>query len=254
MVDRRRRRQRGLSREASQEEVLPGDLPGVQRIPAESADGAKLEYELIGCELHDGARQYVASAKMLLESLRDEQNDSLDGDPRRLDMALGLLERADKELRRLIGGLQPVQFQDTRALAIISYLSDENEMNSGPEIEWCLDSEFDELPNHLKLPVLRILQECLANVRRHSMTRRVLVGISRDERSVWLQVQDWGVGFDPNKPRPECHGLNGIRQRARLLNGTVTIESRLGEGTCIVVEFPLQVHKAPAGTNPSSST
>ena len=103
MVDRRRRRQRGLSREASQEEVLRGDLPGVQRIPAESADGAKLEYELIGCELHDGACQYVASAKMLLESLRNEQNDSSRGDPRRLDMALGLLERADKELRRQLG-------------------------------------------------------------------------------------------------------------------------------------------------------
>ncbi len=118
---------------------------------------------------------------------------------------------------------------------------------------WCLDPELDELPSHLKVPILRILQECLANVRRHSGARRVLVGVTQDDESISIQVQDWGIGFDQGSIGPDCHGLNGIRQRARLADGTVTIESLLGKGTCIVAEFPFPEHIAPAGVDPSSS-
>lgn len=214
-------------------------------------DILRLEHELIGCELHDGPCQDIAAAHMLLEALRREQCD-FSGEVGRLDAALELLERANVELRRLIDGLQPLQLCDARLLTIIERLSAVNEMNGGPEIEWCLDDGCDELPNHLAVPTLRIVQECLANARRHSMATRVLVGISQDDRSLSIQVQDWGVGFDPDKPCPSCHGLSGIRQRASLLHGTVTIDSRPGEGTCILVELPTEMRHAPAGANPPS--
>ncbi len=216
-------------------------------MPPLPEDTARLESELIGCELHDGPCQYIASAKMLLEALRHEGIRSTGGDGKRLDKALELLERTNQELRCLIRGLQPEQINETQAWAIAKWLSDENAALGGPEIEWCTDSTFDACPDHLKLPILRIMQECLANVRRHSMTSKVLVGITQDERSVCLQVQDWGVGFDPDEPHPGCHGLEGIRRRAKLLHGSVTIESRPGEGTCIAVEFPLQQPNPASG-------
>ena len=56
--------------------------------------------------------------------------------------------------------------------------------------------------NDLRVAILRILQECLTNVRRHSRTSKVLVGITQDDRSVCIQVQDWGIGFDVEKTRP----------------------------------------------------
>ena len=219
-------------------------------MPTEPEDALKLEYEVIGCELHDGPCQYITSAQMLLEALRHQGTASTHDDSRRLDMALRFLERAGVELRRLIRGLHPLQLHDTRVLAIVERLSDENKMDGGPEIEWCLEAEFDELSNDLRVAILRILQECLTNVRRHSRTSKVLVGITQDDRSVCIQVQDWGIGFDLEKTRPECLGLNGIRQRARLLNGTMTIESHPGGGTCIAVDLPLRVQDAPADTNP----
>ena len=219
-------------------------------MPTQPDDVLKLEYELIGCELHDGPCQYIASAQMLLEALRHQGTASAHDDGRRLDMALRFLERAGVELRRLIRGVHPLQLHDTRVSAIVERLNDENKMDSGPEIEWCLDAEFDEFPNDLRVATLRILQECLTNVRRHSRTSKVLVGITQDDRSVSIQVQDWGIGFDVEKTRPECLGLNGIRQRARLLNGTMTIESRPGGGTCIAVDLPFRVQDTPADTNP----
>jgi len=211
-------------------------------------DGINLEFELIGCELHDGPCQYIVSAQMLLESLRRQGIASSHNDGR-LDMTLKLLERANVELRRLIRGLQPLQLDEIRWLTMVERLNDENAMDGGPKIEWCLDADFDGLPNHLKAPILRILQECLTNARRHSMTSNVLVGITQDERSVGIQVQDWGIGFDLENIQPKSYGLNGIRQRARLLNGTITIESHPGGGTCIVVDIPLRVQDTPADTN-----
>ena len=54
-----------------------------------------------------------------------------------------------------------------------------------------------------------------------------------------VQVQDWGVGFEPEKVEPQRLGLQGVRQTVERLGGTVEIDSRPGMGTCIFVEVPL---------------
>jgi two-component system sensor histidine kinase DegS len=182
---------------------------------------------------------------MLLESLRHQTVTSSRDNDRRLDMALGVLQRAEVELRRIVRGIHPLQLNDTRRVAIVERLREENEIAGGPEIEWYLDAEFDEFPNTLRVAILRILQECLTNVRRHSMTNKVLVGVTQDDMSISIQVQDWGVGFDLETVQPKCYGLNGIRQRTKLLNGTVNIESCPGGGTCITVDLPLRTQSNP---------
>jgi len=216
------------------------DLSGMRTMSTQPEDALKLEFELIGCELHDGPCQYVASAQMLLESLRHQGATFSRDNDRRLDTALGVLQRAEVELRRIIRGIHPLQLKDTRKVAIVERLNEENEIADGPRIEWCLDVEFDKLPNKLRATVLRILQECLTNVRRHSMTDKVLVGVTQDDTSISIQIQDWGVGFDLETVQPKCYGLNGIRQRVKLLNGTVNIDTCPGGGTCIAVDLPLQ--------------
>jgi signal transduction histidine kinase len=211
----------------------------------ETEDLLQLEYELIGCELHDGPCQYVALAQTLLKSLPREGAGSSPGNDRHLDMALGVLQQAELELRQIIRGIQPLQPGDTRKAAAVERLRNENEMEGGPEIEWCLDAEFDELANHLRVTILRILQECLRNVRRHSTSNKALVGVTRDDTLICIQVQDWGVGFDRESVQPNCCGLNGIRRRAKWLGGTVNIDSRPGGGTCVTVELPLRARNKP---------
>ena len=56
---------------------------------------------------------------------------------------------------------------------------------------------------------------------------------------VYLEVEDWGVGFDPDAVVGDRFGLEGIRERARLLGGQVTIESQAGKGSCVRVILPL---------------
>jgi signal transduction histidine kinase len=112
----------------------------------------------------------------------------------------------------------------------------------GPEIEFChdfQDYEANPLPLHLELAVFRIVQECVANAWHHSKSKRMLVGLSRDDKGVSIQAQDWGIGFDPAKVWAKGFGLEGIWRRTERLGGTAVIQSSPGEGTCITVELPL---------------
>ena len=120
----------------------------------------------------------------------------------------------------------------------------------GPEIEFCHDLSGGELRPVLQASVLCIVRELLANACRHSKSRRILVGIGRDDTHVYIQVQDWGVGFNCTalSPRlkpinglnePQRRGLKGVRELVESLGGIVDIDSRPGNGTCIAVEIPV---------------
>ena len=68
---------------------------------------------------------------------------------------------------------------------------------------------------------------------------RVRLELAEREGCLHIDVQDWGIGFDPAKIKPHRFGLEGHRQRARLLGGRMTIDSKPGQGTHLHVELPI---------------
>lgn len=195
--------------------------------------------ELISQEIHDGACQYMAAARMLFETFRCGQAGLLPGDWRSFDMGMKFLNHADEELRRLASGLGPVQLVAGNLPKAIDLLVEEIEAAGGPDIEVCCDIRPDQIPPRLELAAFRIVQESLANACRHSKSKGILVGLTDDGESLCIQVQDWGVGFNPDRTTPGHFGLNGLRQRVKLLKGTATFHSEPGKGTCVTVELPL---------------
>ena len=93
----------------------------------------------------------------------------------------------------------------------------------------------------MEITAYRIIQEALTNVMRHAGNSQVYVNAWTDEHSLNLQVMDYGVGFDPEVvlANGASSGLSGMRERARLLGGELTIESGLGKGTRITIKLPL---------------
>jgi len=195
--------------------------------------------EWIAYEIHDGACQYVAAAEMMFVAFRQEQTKTSLGDWSSFDMGLEFLKHANEELRRLVHGLRPIQLAAGDLLRAIECLIQDIRTAGGPDIEFCHDIQVDQIPPRLELAGFRIVQESLANACRHSKSKKILVGLTQDNESLCIQVQDWGVGFDPGVAPPGHFGMESICRRVKLLQGTATIHSSPGEGTLITVELPL---------------
>ena len=107
------------------------------------------------------------------------------------------------------------------------------------EIEFDHAVDLGRLDGEVEAAVFRIVQEALVNVERHSQSKQCRVGITQSSGLLRLEVQDFGVGFDRQAVGEGHFGLQGIEERTRLIGGTVSITSRPGQGTQVLVEIPV---------------
>lgn len=85
----------------------------------------------------------------------------------------------------------------------------------------------------------RIIQEALTNVARHSGAAEASVRISLDRKTLRLEIEDCGAGFDPAALAAAAGcGLSGMRRRRALLGGKLTLTSAPGSGACVAAEWP----------------
>jgi signal transduction histidine kinase len=98
----------------------------------------------------------------------------------------------------------------------------------------------ERLPGEIETALYRIVQETLTNIARHAQAKSASVLIEKRGDVVRAIVEDDGIGFDVNTNHGERHlGLLGMRERAELLGGALTIESTSGQGTSVFIEIPL---------------
>jgi signal transduction histidine kinase len=145
----------------------------------------------------------------------------------------------------LISGLRPPILDEFGVVTAIEGLIAETETSGERDIEFQHDIQRDRLEPVLENSIYRVVQESLSNACRHSQSPRILVRLVQLEDRIQIRVQDGGLGFDPVSVDQSRYGLAGIRERARLLGGHVSINSRPGEGTTVDVELPADVKDLP---------
>jgi signal transduction histidine kinase len=170
------------------------------------------------------------------EHLSEEQPEKA-----KMAFAMGdeMLQMAHAEARRLISGVRPPILDEAGVETAIAHLVHDRRVLRGPKIEYKSEVQFDRLPKILENALYRIAQETLANACRHSESKKVRVHLAQKDQRVLFEVRDWGVGFDPASIEPGHFGLEGVRERVRLLGGSLEIDTGLGRGTSIRVEVPL---------------
>jgi signal transduction histidine kinase len=144
------------------------------------------------------------------------------------------------EARRLISGLRPPILDEQGVVAALEYLVNEARQQI-PEIIFVNRAAFTRLAAPLEVALFRITQEALTNIRKHSGAKSARVELLQHGDRVRLVIRDFGCGFDHKTVHEERFGLQGIRQRARLLGTAATIDSAPGKGTTVVVDFPIVV-------------
>jgi two-component system, NarL family, sensor histidine kinase DegS len=194
---------------------------------------------LVAYEIHDGFAQQLAGAVFRLQGFRKTCVQNPEEAWETFDEALRLICRAMDDTRRLISSLRPPVLDESGIVEAIEYLVCEFEGHVGPRIEFVHDISFQRLAPPLEAAIFRIVQESLRNACRHSGSDRVRVELIQREQRLHVDVCDWGVGFSVENVEEQRFGLQGIRERVRLLGGRVVIDSAPGKGTHISVELPL---------------
>jgi signal transduction histidine kinase len=196
------------------------------------------ERERIGRELHDGAIQRVYTAGLIIESARSKiEDDTVIG--QRLDRAMNALNEAIDGLRAYMTGLRA-------APAPLSLADGLRERANDPQLKALFDVRLDlQLPESAGLDpaqtthVLAIVGEALSNVARHAQATRAYVRARRANGHLLLVIEDDGSGFDGSETESNAgYGLRNMRDRARLLDGDLSIESAPGRGTRVTLEVP----------------
>jgi PAS domain S-box-containing protein len=197
------------------------------------------ERQVISYEIHDGLAQYLASAAMQFQAYQALRRNSPREARKAYKTAVELVRQAHFESRRLISEVRPPVIDEIGLETAISHLVHEQRRHGGPKIKFDSDVQFGRLPSILENALYRIVQEALTNACKHSQSEKVTVTLAQEDHEVRLEVRDWGIGFDPAAVENGHFGLEGIRQRVRLLGGRLAIESAPGSGASVQVVVPI---------------
>jgi signal transduction histidine kinase len=197
----------------------------------------------IAHEMHDGLAQVLAyvntKAQVVREHLKKER---IDEAMKHLDQLAAAAREIYGDVREAIIGLRSASGPDnTTADSLREYVNTWAAQNS---IACRLHLEADlRLPTGAELQVLRIVQEALANVRKHAKAQSADLWVERVDSRIRITVKDDGVGFNPAElgrsefPR---FGLSTMRERAESVGGLFQLDSTPGEGTRVTIEVPAQ--------------
>jgi PAS domain S-box-containing protein len=201
------------------------------------------EQRRLARELHDETGQSLTSLLVGLRTLVEAP--SLGAARDQAAELRRLTARTLDEVRRLARGLRPGVLDELGLLPAIEQLAlDYTQMRSIAVEVNAVGFGVERLPPAIEAALYRIIQDALTNTAKHSGARTANVVLQRRREVVQAIVSDDGCGFDVEgtlrTPAAWAHlGLHGMRERAALLGGTVTIESTPGEGTTIYARVPV---------------
>jgi signal transduction histidine kinase len=202
------------------------------------------ERRRIARELHDDTIQSLVALSRQLEALATSDSvlsAECDDQIRELQQSTG---EVIKRVRRFSQDLRPSILDDLGLLPTLEELTANLDRQDGLDAEFYVKGEERRLSSEMELTLFRIAQEALNNVRKHAEATRVVTTVEMSDSVVTMTVADNGKGFHP--PTLTDHptaagklGLIGMHERARLLGGSLSVDSAPGEGTRVVVNVPV---------------
>jgi two-component system sensor histidine kinase UhpB len=206
------------------------------------SEAEEKERQRIARELHDQVGQNLTALGINLNMLRDQLYGQLTSETdARFNDSIGLLEETTRRIRDVMADLRPSVLDDYGLIAAIRWYSDQFSKRTGLNIAVHGEELIPRLPSEAEITLFRITQEVLTNVAKHAMAENVTVTLKEVFRAISLIIVDDGVGFDPALLRRSSDkngwGILNIQERAESIGGKLTVESRPGEGTAVIIEM-----------------
>lgn len=200
------------------------------------------ERRQVARDLHDGVGQMLSAIKFKIEEVvhqRQKAKQMLRLEP--LDDLVGMVRESIEELRRLQMDLRPPILDDLGIVATISWFVREFEKTySAISVRKEIDIEEGDVPSSLKIVIYRILHKSLNNVAKHSKASRATVWLGKRDHRIHLTIEDNGIGFHL-EDRPKGFGLERMKERTELSEGSFIMECTIGAGTIVRASWPIQI-------------
>jgi signal transduction histidine kinase len=194
-------------------------------------------------ELHDGAVQSLIAVEMQVDVLR-RQSDAGKPIGSELGRIQGLLREEVLKLRELMQQMKAIDVDAQRLLGVLNDTVERFQRETGIQARFVTEIEGLDMPQRVCREILRIVQEGLVNVRKHSGARHALVRLASTKEKWSLTLEDDGKGFPfagrYNQDQMEEAGKGPmiIKERVRLIAGGLTVESNPGQGTRLEISVP----------------
>ncbi|MGZ5035772.1 MAG: sensor histidine kinase [Usitatibacter sp.] len=189
-------------------------------------------------ELHDQLGGILTPAKMDLAWLQSRLGD----DPQyehKLARLSALIDQGIDLKRRIIENLRPSLLDHLGFAAAVQWYVDET-CNAANLQHRVTIAKLERLPSDLEIALYRVVQESVTNIIRHAKARNVELIVERTDKGLRVAVCDDGVGIeDMDRARKLSHGLAGMTERMRAIQGTLDIKSSRGEGTRVEAFLPI---------------
>jgi signal transduction histidine kinase len=214
-------------------------LRGLSRRLVESQEA---ERRHLARELHDEIGQVLTGLKLTLDA---ENHGASPGN----ELAQGLVRELMERVRNLSLDLHRGMLDDLGLVSTLVWYLDRYTAQTRIEVRFEHGLDSERLPPDVETAAYRIIQEALTNVARHAAVSEATVRLWKAAGRLYVQVQDEGAGFDPVAIGRQLvsSGLVGMRERAALLGGELSIDAAVGEGARLTAEFPLDAGGERAG-------
>ena len=202
------------------------------------------ERKRIARELHDDTVQKLIVLSRELDELGSKASRLSGHEKAQLDGLWHQTNGIIAGLRRLSQDLRPETLDRLGLLPSLEWLASNVKEHSGIAVEVITDGDQRRLDPEIELVLFRIVQEALSNVGRHSQATAAQIIVEFGDRRIRIMVKDDGQGFHVpmgigDLAKDGKLGLAGMQERAKLINGAVTVQSEPGKGTTVTVEAPV---------------
>jgi len=195
-------------------------------------------------EMHDQLGQIITSLKMDLGWIKKNKKELIPGIvQKRLNEMSHLLDEAVVTIRKVAADLRPSILDDLGLADTLEWHSKEFKKRSGIHVQFRHTTKGIKFDTDIATGLFRIYQEALTNVARHAKAKNVTTRLDVNGDKITLSIQDDGKGFDTTI-QMKTLGLLGMRERARMMNGTVEITSEPGKGTTVLITIPHKENKS----------
>jgi len=201
-------------------------------------------------DLHDGPAQLLAAIIMSANFIKQAiAHDSLEHALTELDEMLPVAEKALRQVRTLLFDLRPVILETQGLVAALESYAQRLREAEGLNVVLTTEGELGRLTHNAEVAVFSVVQEAINNAKKHAHASHIDIEVASDERDLVVVIRDDGVGFSVDGVTQSYDqrgslGMIHMKERADIVQGTLSVSSKPGQGTTVSMRLPLAVNLA----------